>query len=210
MNEKVTIDARDAVLEGRLKVASASHAVAIAHPHPLYGGDMNNPVVSVIADAFAEKGWSALRFNFRGAGRSTGRHDNGVGEQEDIQAAVDLLKSRGYRHIDLAGYSFGAWVMANWSRNRVAHGHRLLLVAPPVAFVDFDLEKAIPGLKHVFTGQLDDIAPPGPIESAMPRWGADAKFSMIEGADHFYQGYLDTLQLAISQTIVRPEAAPTD
>lgn len=194
----ITIAASDAVLEARIRTRSQSRAVIVTHPHPLYGGDMNNNVVAAVADAFGRQGWSTLRFNFRGVGQSTGQYADGLGEQDDVQAAIDYLKTNGFQTIDLAGYSFGAWVLAGWSRNQASDGHRLFLVAPPVAFVDFDLHTPIPGLHHVFTGSLDDLAPPEPIRSALPQWHPDARFTIIEGADHFFRGQTQTLQNAIS------------
>lgn len=203
MEASINFDTQGTSLEGRLNKQSPTHGVVISHPHPLYGGNMNNFVVTMIAATYAEKGWSTLRFNFRGTGASSGKYEDGIGEQYDIQAAVDYLKSHGVSTIELAGYSFGAWVTANWSRNNAPHTHHIQLVSPPVAFVDFDLQTPIPGLKNIFSGQLDDIAPSAQIQSALPNWSSDAKFHLIEGADHFFSHHAEPLSLEIAKTIAQ-------
>jgi alpha/beta superfamily hydrolase len=201
MDKALFFDAADVRLEGRLVAASPKLAVVITHPHPLYGGDMDNAVVATVAEAYAQQGWSTLRFNFRGAGRSTGHHEDGFGEQKDVQAAIDYLQNLGFDRIDLAGYSFGAWVLAGWSRNTGDHCHRILLVAPPVAFIDFDDKTAIPGLCNVFTGSLDDLAPPGRISAALHHRHPAARLSVIQGADHSFWGHFQTLQRELAAAI---------
>ena len=91
---------------------------------------MDNPVVVTISKAYAERKWGVLRFNFRGTGGSQGRFDNGGGEQDDVQAAIDRLRRDGFRTIELAGYSFGAWVLAHWAQKDTAHGHRMRFNCP--------------------------------------------------------------------------------
>jgi len=197
----ITLTADGAILEGRLYQASLERAVIITHPHPLYGGDMDNNVVVVIAEAFAQQEWSTLRFNFRGVGKSTGQYADGIGEQNDIQAAIDYLILKGFQTIDLAGYSFGAWVLTGWARKNATHLHRLFLVSPPVAFVDFDDHSPIPGLYHIFTGSRDDLAPPRPIQKSLPQWHFRAQLTVIADADHFFWGHAQTLQKEIAVAI---------
>lgn len=200
MEETIFFNDAEVRLEGRLLLASPKQAVVITHPHPLYGGDMDNGVVTAIAEAYNQEGWSTLRFNFRGTGRSSGHHEDGIGEQADVQAAINCLKNLGLQRIDLAGYSFGAWVLAAWSRGAGDHAHRLFLVAPPVAFIDFT-KMAIPGLHHVFAGSLDDLGPPGRINLALPHWHEQARLSVIQGADHSFWGHFQTLQREIAAVI---------
>lgn len=188
-------------LQGRLEVNSNRQAAIITHPHPLYGGDMDNVVVSVLAEAYAEMRWTTLRFNFRGTGLSKGRYDDGIGEQADVQAAIDHLKAEGFEQIDLAGYSFGAWVLANWSRRHHPHPHTIRFVAPPVAFVDFDNQRPIPGLRHIFVGSRDDLAPADQIEAALPHWQPDARLHLIHNSDHFFGNHLDTLKAEFGATL---------
>ena len=106
--ERVTFSSGELSLEGLLRRGESDRGVVISHPHPLYGGEMRNQVVGIIQEVFAGKGWTTLRFNFRGVGRSQGEYDEGVGEQEDVRAAVRYLKEIKIKEIYLAGYSFGA------------------------------------------------------------------------------------------------------
>ena len=104
----------DLRLEARLALPDSPNAgVVICHPHPLYGGDMHNPVVVRVQEVCAGLGLATLRFNFRGVGGSSGTHGGGAGEQEDATAALDTLaKAVGAAPLAIAGYSFGAWIAA--------------------------------------------------------------------------------------------------
>jgi len=96
METKIEFDSDDGiVLEGLLHIGTTGHGVIITHPHPLYGGDMYNNVVETIQNAYQKKGFTTLRFNFRGCGQSTGRYDDGNGEQADLTAAFNYLKAGG-------------------------------------------------------------------------------------------------------------------
>jgi alpha/beta superfamily hydrolase len=202
MEAAITFNCQGLALAGRLASVSSSKCAVITHPHPLYGGDMDNPVVKILAEAYRQKGWSTLRFNFRGTGASQGRFDNGQGERLDIDAAIAHLKANGFQSIELAGYSYGAWVLARWSQKRSNHPHTIRLVAPPVAFMDFDDVQTIPGLTQVVVGSRDDIAPPHLVESRMPAWQPQAELNVIRQADHFFGGYLQALQEIITGRIL--------
>src|SRR5438093_11343393 len=113
--QPVVIDvSRQLTLEARLSVPAApGGGVVICHPHPLYGGDMDNPVVVRVQEVCVELGLATLRFNFRSVGGSTGSHANGVGEQDHAVAALDVLATTaGDQPRAIAGYSFGARVAA--------------------------------------------------------------------------------------------------
>ncbi len=195
--EKITFTSGDLVLEGLYTGASSDRGVVVTHPHPLYGGDMYNPVVQTVADAYIQAGFSCLQFNFRGVGRSTGQFDNGRGEQGDVIAAVSWLTDRGSVDIGLAGYSFGSWVNAHIAVEMAPVAHQIM-VSPPVAFIDFADVKQIPTLRFVVTGERDDIAPPGMVEPLVPGWNPDAKMDIIPDADHFYGGCFDRLKEVVS------------
>ena len=180
-------------LAGALAHTAGSRGVVIAHPHPLYGGDMDNPVVRAIQQAYLHQGFSTLRFNFRGVGASEGRFDNGVGERADVQAALTWAAGLGMTEIDLAGYSFGAWVNAGIT----AGCRRMVMVSPPVAFMDFGPPVAIERLSLIVTGGRDEIAPPAMIAGYRSAWNTTAAFKVIPGADHFYTGFLETLENTI-------------
>ena len=195
--ETIEFTSGDLTLEGLYAGVSADRGVVVTHPHPLYGGDMYNPVVQTVAAAYVQAGFSCLQFNFRGVGRSTGQFDNGWGEQGDVIAAVNWLTDRGIGDISLAGYSFGSWVNARIAVDMAPVAHQIM-VSPPVAFIDFADVKQIPTLRFVVTGGRDDIAPPGMVEPLLPGWNPDAGMSIIPDADHFYGGCFDRLKEIVS------------
>jgi len=184
-------------LEGVLERVSDTKGVVITHPHPLYGGDMDNPVVLALRNAYRRKGFNTLRFNFRGVGGSDGRHDQGIGERRDVQAARACLAGMGMTGIDLAGYSFGAWVNAGVSEGF----QRMVMVSPPLAFIDFGPPAPIANLGLIVTGSRDEIAPPAMIDRCRAGWNPAAAFELIAGADHFYSGFLKTLEDTITAHI---------
>ncbi len=187
-------------IEGRLEKNHGKKGVVVTHPHPLYGGNMYNDVVESILRAYLEKNYTTLRFNFRGVEGSQGTHDNGIGEQNDVLNAIEYLENLGISHIDLAGYSFGAWINATASSSG-ANINNLVLVSPPVGFIDFTSITAIPRLKLVISGSRDDIAPAEVIQDLISEWNTKALFEVIPEADHFYTGYLDKLSSILDQNL---------
>ncbi len=200
MEEKIYFLSGKYELEGLLDKQSEDNGVVITHPHPLYGGDMNNFIVDLIARAYQKKGFTTLRFNFRGTGKSQGSYNDGTGEQEDVHAAISTLKQMGIKNIDLTGYSFGAWVnaLAIGKSNFIGN---MVMVSPPVGFVDFSPVNSIPCLKLVVTGSIDDIAPADRIKNMCPAWNRKAHLEIINGAVHFYSGCLDELESVLSSNI---------
>ncbi|MGD9064370.1 MAG: alpha/beta hydrolase, partial [Desulfobacterales bacterium] len=165
-------------LEGRLEKSALQKGVVITHPHPLYGGNMDNNVVDAIGRVYRQNGYTSLRFNFRGVGNSQGSHDNGIGEQADVLAAVSYLADLGIEQIDLAGYSFGAWINALSSINEPRSAN-MIMISPPVAFIDFGTISDLGSLRLIVTGSLDDIAPPDLIEKCYGGWNSEAQFEVI-------------------------------
>ena len=198
MEKMITFRSENVLIEGIIDKGISQKGVVVTHPHPLYGGDMHNTVVETICRAYQAKDYTTLRFNFRGVGASEGQFDNGMGEQKDVMAAISYLKNQGLTQIDLAGYSFGAWVNAQVGCEDT---HNMVMVSPPVAFIDFNAVSALPCLKLVITGSQDDIAPPDQIPRMLPEWSASAEFKIIEGADHFYGGHFNQLASVISSKI---------
>ncbi len=191
--QHVFITSGNLQLEALLDLVHGAAGVVVTHPHPLYGGDMENAVVDSVVRMYRSRGYSTLRFNFRGVGRSRGRYDDGRGEQEDVRYALQFLAAQGANKIDLAGYSFGAWV--NLLANAVAAPlERLILISPPVAFLDFGSVGFTPRLKLVVAGSRDQFAPPEQIRRLLPGWNPDARLEVVAGADHFYWGYADELE----------------
>ncbi|OQY50140.1 MAG: hypothetical protein B6240_02195 [Desulfobacteraceae bacterium 4572_87] len=188
MTEKsVVFESGDLKLEGLLDRVEGDRGVAITHPHPQYGGTMHNNVVESLVKAYGKAGYTTLRFNFRGMGRSEGHYDEGVGEQVDVRGAVAYLKDLGMTSVDLAGYSFGAWVNAQAIGN-LNHVVRMIMVSPPVNFMDFSFLQYTPKIKLIIAGSRDDIAPPDMIQKMLSGWNKDSELHIIQGADHFYWG----------------------
>ena len=200
MEENITLLSENFQIEGRLDKSNTAKGVVITHPHPLYGGDMHNAVVETILQAYQQNGFTTLRFNFRGVGASQGSYADGIGEQEEVRAALSYLADLGISRLDLAGYSFGAWVNAH-ERCQEAGVETMVMVSPPVAFIGFDSIDAINCLKLIISGSRDEIAPPQLINQLKPKWNPHACFEIIEGADHFYSGQLDKLQAVLVDNI---------
>jgi len=200
MEKTVFFKSEKLELEGLLGRESDDRAVVVTHPHPLYGGEMHNPVVDIIARAYQQMGYTTLRFNFRGVGRSPGTYDDGKGEGQDVLAALSYLRDTGFKTIDLAGYSFGAWVNAHVNPGAAGY-ERMVMVSPPVAFMDFSKVSALPSLALVVAGGRDDIGPPDMIRQLLPGWNPEARFEIIQGTDHFYSGALDTLEGVLRQAL---------
>jgi alpha/beta superfamily hydrolase len=200
MEEKLEFSAGAIKIEGLLQKNSQTDAVVITHPHPLYGGNMHNNVVMAITRSYQKLGRTTLRFNFRGVGNSQGRYGDGIGEQEDVKAAIAYLAASGVNRIDLAGYSFGAWVNGhlNCTKSDIAN---MVMISPPVAFIEFDAVSAIDCLNLIVTGSRDDIAPAETIRQTYQKWNAAAQFEVIDGADHFYGGYEDRLEEVLLSNI---------
>ena len=172
----------------------------ITHPHPLYGGDMHNPVVTAMMQVYQTHDYTTLRFNFRGTGNSQGTYADGLGEQEDVRAALAHLANFGIRHLTLAGYSFGARVNAHLTCQDDGV-EAMVMVSPPVAFMDFGYIASLDCLNLIITGSRDEIAPSGLINQLIPKWNPEVRFEIIEGADHFYGGYLERLKRILASSV---------
>jgi alpha/beta superfamily hydrolase len=193
----LTVDVGGEVtLEARVSLPSGATAgVVLCHPHPLYGGDMDSHVVLRAADACVARRVATLRFNFRGVGASTGKHDDGRGEQDDVRAALGALRRRlpDGAAVALAGYSFGAAVAAAVARRTPIAG--LALIAPPVRMVPIS-PPAVSGPVLIVVGAEDQYCSAAdlePIRHAMP----GVTITVIDGADHFFFGALDALGGAV-------------
>jgi alpha/beta superfamily hydrolase len=182
----VELDARLAVPPG------ATGGVALCHPHPLYGGDMENPVVIRAAEVCQEAGLATLRFNFRGVGASTGTHDEGRAEQDDLRAALDhitgVLPPGGT--LAAVGYSFGAAIAGRVAMRRPLAG--VALIAPALAMpalADLGDLAGVKGHVLIVAGTADTYCPLDALERlgrAVPR----ATVRTVDGADHFFFGKL--------------------
>jgi len=197
MEKQIIFSSRARTIEGILEKNSEANGAVITHPHPLYGGNMHNNVVISITKTYQKMGYTTLRFNFRGVGNSQGSHGDGVGEQEDVRAAISYLANLSIYQIDLVGYSFGAWVNVLAATNNL-NIKNMVMVSPPVAFIDFGSISGLSSLRLIVTGSRDDIAPPDLIKKSYAAWNAAAQFEVINGADHFYAGSLDKLEAILA------------
>ena len=183
----IALAADGSALEGLYIAGRDDEAVAVvvAAPHPLYGGSMETPVVNEIAYAAREAGLASLRFNWRGVGASAGRPSGDAEDAvADYRAALDYLLATVPGPVCAAGYSFGAACAVRmaaaepWIR-------RLLLVAPPPAFLDRDALVAFGGAVTVIVGSEDSLAPASAL-AAMVETLPRGRFHEIAGADHFF------------------------
>jgi alpha/beta superfamily hydrolase len=179
---------------GRIECAvdeppGAARGVAlIAHPHPLFGGTLDNKVVQTLARAFVELGYAAWRPNFRGVGASEGAHDEGRGEVEDL---ATVLRHAGAVKPVLAGFSFGAAMQAKLAAQ--VDAERLVLVG--VAVTKYQLP-AVPKGTLVIHGEVDDTIPLAAVlDWARPQ---DLPVLVVPGADHFFHHKLPALRIAVT------------
>jgi alpha/beta superfamily hydrolase len=173
----------------------------IAHPHPLYGGTMDNKVVQTLARAFVQCGWRAVRFNFRGVGGSAGVHDNGQGELRDLLAVVQDQAPEG--SLALAGFSFGAFVTSHaieqlWQRRRL---DKLVLVGTAASrFNVAPLAAELHERTLVVHGEIDNTVP---LVDVM-NWARPQKLpvTVIPGVEHFFHGQLPLLRSLVARHLM--------
>jgi len=194
MEEAVSIDVGSIRIEGRMAHGRGRGCVVVSHPHPQMGGSMDNNVVEAVCEGFRCLGFTTLRFNFRGTGRSEGRYDGGRGEQDDLRAAMDFLAGRTSAPLLLCGYSFGAWVTASlYAREPLAC--RLLLVSPPIDFLETPLDPLAEGLIGVICGDHDTFCDVQELTERLGRINLVPQ--VLTGTDHFYIGREEALVIAI-------------
>ena len=187
MEEHLNLQAGEINLEARFCLGPVAAGAVITHPHPLYGGSMDNNVVWTAVRAFGDRGWSTLRFNFRGVGKSTGVHGGGFQEVEDITAAAVFLQSRVSGPCFLVGYSFGAAVAAR----ALLQGLEVagaVLISPPIAFMDLSFLSETPGLVLMVAGDRDDLCPLADLERLFQERQPPVDLKVVPRADHFYSG----------------------
>ncbi len=165
----------------------------ICHPHPLYGGTMQNKVVYILAKSCLELGMPTIRFNFRGVGQSEGHFEHGLGEQQDCIAVAEWARQRyPNRPVWLAGFSFGSFVAyQSFTKIKAA---RLLLVAPPVGLFEFQPMDRIDIPWCVIQGQQDEITPPESVVDWVKSQAIAPKFYYLPDVSHFFHGKLNLLR----------------
>lgn len=182
MTERIKLTTSDGVtLEARLDSPDQPERFTVfCHPHPLQGGSMNAPLMISVATRLVERGHSVLRFNFRGTGSSTGSHDYGDAELEDLSAAIDLARGRDLP-LGLAGWSFGAWTALRWLA-RVGETMPYAGIAPPAS----DLPDELPsGPKRIILGTREQVIDAEALISYAREKAIDL---VLTPGDHFFHG----------------------
>ncbi len=187
-------------LEGRYQHNREPNApiALMLHPHPQHGGSMNNKVVYTLYQAFTRRGFSTLRFNFRGVGRSQGTYDRGEGELSDAASALDWLQSYNQNAgaCWIAGFSFGAWIgMQLLMRRPEISG--FISLSPPANLYDFSFLAPCPSSGLVLQGELDEFVPEPSVaklvEKLTHQRNLEIDYRVIPGANHFYQDNIEDL-----------------
>ncbi|WP_026380083.1 alpha/beta hydrolase [Afifella pfennigii] len=190
----------DGRLEGRYQPGKSKTAPIgiVLHPHPRFGGTMNNQIVYRLFYMFQERGFTALRFNFRGVGRSQGYFDHGVGELSDAAAALDWVQTLhpDARGVWIAGFSFGAWIgMQLLMRRPEAEG--FMSIAPQPNIYDFSFLAPCPSSGLIIHGEADRVAPPEAVQTLVDKLksqkGITIEQQLVKGANHFFEGQVDDL-----------------
>ena len=197
---EVIFNGPDGRLEGRYQHSKEPGApvALLLHPHPEHGGTMNNKIVYVLFQAFARRGFSTMRFNFRGVGRSQGAFDRGEGELSDAASALDWLQTYNPNAAGcwVGGFSFGAWIgMQLLMRRPEIDG--FLSIAPPANMFDFSFLAPCPSSGLIVNGAKDDVVPPEAVEKLVAKLSLQKDIvidhQVIPTANHFFHGRIDTL-----------------
>ncbi len=183
----------------------AKCAAVVCHPHPLYGGTLHNKVVFHTTKALNSFGFPVLRFNFRGAGLSEGEHHHGIGEREDVMAALNWLDQEFHLPVIFAGFSFGAaaGLPVACADNRVNAAIGLGLPVAPIddRAYDFDFLRSCTKPKLFVSGSRDQFGSPAQLRQLVDALPEPKKLVLIEAADHFFEGRLKELRDAIESWV---------
>ena len=195
-------------LEGRYHHSNQPGApvAVVLHPHPLYGGTMNNKIVYKMFQVFAQNGFSVLRFNFRGVGRSVGKFDDGIGELSDAATALDWLQQQNPDASShwISGFSFGAWISMQLLMRR-PELDSFVTVSPPANMYDFSFLSPCPASGYVLQGDKDDIVKLEDVDKLVDKLSSqkmgNVKYDIFEGADHYFRNNQDELETALQSYV---------
>ena len=202
---EVIFNGPDGRLEGRYHQSKKPNApiAIVLHPHPLHGGNMNNRVVFIMFNNFVERGFSVLRFNFRGVGRSQGAFDNGVGELSDAAYAFDWMQqiNSNSPFCWIGGYSFGALIsMQLMMRRPEIEG--FVSISPPAGTEDFSFLAPCPSSGLIIHGDKDTHVPLDAVKKLAQKLDGQKNISVnlstVKGADHFYKDNMDNLSKEVA------------
>lgn len=187
----------EAVLWTPQNGSAPKSAALVCHPHPLFGGTLHNKVVYQAAKALDGLGMPVLRFNFRGAGLSEGKHDRGRGEQEDVRTALGFLESEfPGTPLLLAGFSFGCWVGLKVGCED-ARVERLIGIGAPVDNSDFSYLRTCNKPKLFVQGSNDEHGDVNRVRKMVAELPGENELVVVDGVDHFFAGKIEELGAAV-------------
>jgi alpha/beta superfamily hydrolase len=200
---RVSFSSGGLFLEGILAIPEGAKpfpAVIVCHPHPLYGGSMDNNVVNSLSETLTRASLASFKFNFRGVGGSRGEFGQGIGEREDVEAAIafiNTVKEVDPERIGLAGYSAGAGFAfpVGFNDDRIK---ALAAVSPPLTMFDFDFLKSCPKPKLLILGSRDELIPADQFLEFCQNLPEPKECESIEGADHSWWGYESSLAAKVT------------
>ncbi len=208
---EVFVNGPEGRLEGRYKHGDRPDApvALVLHPHPQYGGTMNNKIAYTLYQLFSQRGFSVLRINFRGVGRSQGEFDQGQGELSDAASALDWMQNINpdAGGCWVAGFSFGAWIgMQLLMRRPEISG--FISIAPPANMFDFSFLAPCPSSGLIIQGTADDLVPEPHVAKLVERLTHQRRINIdyrkVEGASHFFDDRIDALVESVDQYMGEP------
>jgi alpha/beta superfamily hydrolase len=197
---EVMINGPEGRLEARYYHSEVPNApiALVLHPHPQHGGTMNNKLVYTVYHIFRARGFSVLRFNFRGVGRSQGRFDNGLGELSDAASALDWMQTinPNAKYCWISGFSFGAWIAMQVLMRR-PEIHSFIAVAPPANMYDFTFLAPCPSSGLIIHGARDDLVPESDVATLAQKLQSQRQieidYRVIKGANHLFDDKIEIL-----------------
>ena len=203
---EIIINGSEGRIEGRYQHSEQKGApvVLVLHPHPLYGGTMNNKIVYRLYHIFAQNGFSVLRFNFRGVGKSQGKYDEGVGELTDAATALDWLQLQNPDAPTcwIAGFSFGAWIALQLLMRR-PEIEGFAAISPPANLYDFSFLSPCPAAGIITQGDKDDVVSEEMVAKLAAKLGNQLEYRPIAGADHYYRGVEEEMGNVVNEYVIQ-------
>ncbi|AZL15211.1 alpha/beta hydrolase [Rickettsiales endosymbiont of Stachyamoeba lipophora] len=206
---EVILNGPEGRIEGRYTQGEERNApaVLILHPHPLHGGTMNNKVVYNLYQTFVKSGFSALRINFRGVGKSSGTFDNGIGELADAAIALDWLQHQNQyaNTFWIAGFSFGSWIALQLLMRR-PELQGFIAISPPVNKYDFSFLSPCPASGLIVQGNNDSVVSEEAVSKMVNKLSkqkhVDVDYRVIINADHFFRNQLEEMNENVREYVV--------
>ncbi len=193
---------QDVCLEVLAQQQESNDVFLMCHPHPLFAGNMNNKVVTTAIRAAARLGMSTVRFNFRGVGHSTGVHDNGVGEQQDVRSMLAFCQQQlQAKRIYLGGFSFGAGMACLAACQVPEHIAGLFLFAPAVHHFAAPVSLPTCFKTHVYMGDADEVVPFNDVKDWVESLPEATKLQVFSEGSHFFHGRLVELREQLQQDL---------